>query len=528
MDENMKKDTLLRSHSKMRNSFFKKNKAFKSETSEEISADIRKQKGTYFSEDIEWDIQHIKELFSYPKNIDFMVREFTIYSLQKKAALFFIPSLTDTNLINEDIIKPLIMSEKIIEDIPSAVSVSAIKQEKEMRKAIQELNTGETLLLLEGEPYAYVIKTSKAAGRSVDKPQNETTLLGPKESFIEKADVNISLIRQKIRTEDFTVEKMGIGSRSNNEVFIIYNKELAGAEVLNEVKARLGAIKKDAVQNLALLVQHIEDRKRSLAPTILHTERPDRAASFIEDGYVVIVMNNSPFALVAPATFWSFFHSADDHYLRFVFGNFTRILRILAMFITIFTPAAYIAITNYHIEMLPTDLLLAIAGTREMVPMPAIIELLALELAFELIREAGIRVPIPMGSTIGIVGALILGQAGVEANLFSPFVVIVVALSGLSSYAISDLNLNYAVRIIRFAFLLGAGLLGIFGMICCFILCLMYLASIKSFGVPYMAPLTPTYKSSNDTILRKVLTNEFLRPGFTKTKDLTKDSVQNK
>lgn len=512
----------------MRNSFFKKNGAFRSETSKDISTDISAEKGTHFSDDLDWNVEHLKALYSYPKNVDFTVREFTVNSLQRRVVLLFIPSLTDATLVHEDIIKPLIMSDKPIEDVSSAISVSGIKRERKIRAAIEEMNVGETLLFIEEDPQSFVLKTSKATGRSVDKPQNETTLLGPKESFIENADANISLVRQKIRTEDFTVEKMKIGSRSNNEVYILYNKELAGAEVLDEVKARLGAINKDGVQNTGLLLQHIEDRKKSLVPTVLQTERPDRAASFIEDGYVAIVMNNSPFALVVPATFWSFFHSADDHYLRFLFGNATRLLRMLAMFITVFTPSAYIAITTFHIEMLPTDLLLAIAGAREMVPMPAFLELLVLELAFELIREAGIRVPVPIGPTIGIVGALILGQAGVEANVFSPIVVIVVALSGLSSYAVSDLNLNYAVRIIRFAFLLGAGLFGIFGMICCFILCLMYLASIKSFGVPYMAPLTPRYVSSGDTIFRKVLTKEWLRPEFTKTKDLSKDSVRNK
>ena len=239
-------------------------------------------------------------------------------------------------------------------------------------------------------------------------------------------------------------------------------------------------------------------------------------------------MNNSPFALVTPATFWSFYHSGDDHYLRFVYGNFTRFLRMLATFITLFTPSIYIAITNYHMEMLPPDLLLAIAGAREMVPMPAILELVLLELAFELIREAGIRVPTPIGPTIGIVGALILGQAGVEANVVSPIVVIVVALSGLSSYAISDVNLSYMIRIARFGFLIAASLFGIFGMVWVFMACLIYLSVLKSFGVPYCAPLTPKYKSAGDTLFRKLLTNERIRPAFTKTKDLTKDTIQNK
>lgn len=512
----------------MRNSFFKKRKLYKLEMSKECLDDASPQNAKFFSGDINLDLTIIRQIYSFPTNIDFMIREFTIHSLGKKAVLFYIPSLADAKLIDEEIIRSLITTVEVIEDVRSAISASGVSDVREINNAIKELNTGETLLLIEGQAQGYIIKTSKAAGRNVEKPQNETTLFGPKESFIEKADVNISLIRKKIRSEDFTVEKMIIGERSNNEVFIIYNKELASVEVLSEVKRRIGTITKDAVQNLSLLVQHIEDRKKGLLPTILQTERPDRAATFIEDGYVIIAMNNSPFALVTPATFWSFFHTGDDHYLRFVYGNFTRLLRILAMFITLFTPSIYIAITNYHMEMLPTDLLLAIAGAREMVPFPAILELLLLETAFELIREAGIRVPVPIGPTIGIVGALILGQAGVEANVFSPIVVIVVALSGLSSYAIGDVNLNYSIRIARFVFLIAAGVFGIFGMVCCFIICLAYLTTLKSFGVPYLAPLTPKYKSSDDTIFRKILSNENLRPGFTKTKDITKDVIRNK
>lgn len=513
----------------MKNSFFKKkNKVFKKEISEESIGDSVPEKRKFFSKDFHHNTDYIKQLYWYPENIDFAYREFTIKATGKKAALFYIPSLANTELIGEAIITPLATTDKCIEDVPSSIGVSSIRVEKEKCKVVEGLNAGDTLLLIEGEFQAYVIITEKVAGRAVDKPQNETTLFGPKEGFIEKADLNISLIRKKIRSEDFMVEQMIIGARSNNPVLIVYNKELANERVIKEVKKRVGSVKKDAVQNLGLLVQHIEDRKRSLVPTILQTERPDRAASFIEDGYVILIMNNSPFALITPATFWSFFHSGDDHYLRFIYGNFTRFLRIMAMFITIFTPAAYIAITNFHIEMLPTDLLLAIAGAREMVPFPAIVELLLLELGFELIREAGIRVPVPIGPTIGIVGALILGQAGVEANVFSPIVVIIVALSGLSSYAISDVNLNYSLRIVRFGFLFVAGLFGIFGMVYGFIAGLIYLTTVKSFGVPYLAPLTPKYISSKDTIFRKLLTNERLRPGFTKTKDLTKDTTRNK
>ena len=235
----------------MGNSFLKGKKADEQKQNKVVFDDVDREEGKLFSGDFMQDSHYLKQLYSYPTNIDFMIREFTIDAIEKRAVLFCIPSITDTKIIEEEIIKPLITTDKVIEDVSSMISASAISAEKEVMTAIKELNRGETLLLLEGETQAYIINTSKVEGRSVEKPQNETTLLGPKESFIESANVNISLIRKKIHSEDFMVEKMTIGERSNNEVFIVYNKELASPEVLNEVKGRIGAIQKDAVQNLS-------------------------------------------------------------------------------------------------------------------------------------------------------------------------------------------------------------------------------------------------------------------------------------
>lgn len=313
-----------------------------------------------------------------------------------------------------------------------------------------------------------------------------------------------------------------MSKRSNNQVYLLYLKDIANEQLLDNVKQKLDQLNTDAIQNLSILEQYIEDRKYSLFPSALYTERPDRAASLIEDGYIVLLMDNSPDCLVVPATFWSFFHTPEDHYLRFAYGNFTRFLRMVAIFITLFTSAIYIAVASYHIEMIPPDLLLAMAATRGRVPFPAFIEILLMELAFELIREAGIRVPTPIGPTIGIVGALILGQAAVEANIVSPIVVIVVALSGLSSFAIGDINMNFAVRLLRFIFIFAAGLFGIYGMTGVFAVGLFYLVSIQSFGVPYLSPLTPSYPSSKGSIFRRTLQNEKLRPGYLQPKDMKK------
>jgi spore germination protein KA len=334
--------------------------------------------------------------------------------------------------------------------------------------------------------------------------------------------VNLSLIRKRIKNEALIAESVKIGERSKNEVFVLYIRNLTDAQLVDNIKERLNNLNVDAIQNLSLLEQYIEERKFSLFPSVLLSERPDRAASFIEDGHVILLMDNSPDSLILPATFWSFFHTPEDHYLRFFFGNFIRVLRMIAMFITIFISAIYIAVTAYHAEMIPADLLLAIAGTREKVPFPVLFEILIMEIAFELIREAGLRVPSPMGPTIGIVGALILGQAAVEANIISPVVIIVVALSGLSSFTISDISLNFALRIIRFMFIFSAALFGIYGMTTFFVVGMYYFVSLKSFGVPFLAPMSPHYVSSGDTIFRRILTSETLRPGYLKPRDISK------
>ncbi len=223
-----------------------------------------------------------------------------------------------------------------------------------------------------------------------------------------------------------------------------------------------------------------------------------------------------------PTTFWSLFHSPEDHYLRTPYGNFIRILRIVSLFIAMFASSSYIAITNYHVGMIPPDLLMAVAGTRERVPFPSIIEILMMEMAFELIREAGLRVPSPIGPTIGIVGALILGQAAVQANIISPIVIIVIALSGLSSFIISDVSMNFAIRMSRFLFIFAAGFMGVYGVTALFTVSLFYLVSLKSFGTPYFAPMTPHFFSSKDLLIRHVPAKERFRPGYLKPKDMVK------
>ncbi|HLO12009.1 MAG TPA: spore germination protein [Pseudoneobacillus sp.] len=489
---------------------------------EQDSTDDIKLKNQSISPNLDHNVSTFKSIYSVPDNIDVKIRNFTINGTKQKAAILFISSIIDPKTIEDSVIKPLLIQSNGSHQIEDSIFAESISQFTKIKDILEKVNKGSAVLFIDGEEKALLIEAANFQGRSIEQPENEVSLKGPKEAFNEKAMTNISLIRKKIKNENLIVESKVISKRSKNEVYILYIKDLIDEELLQNIMDRLDSLDADSIQNLSLLEQLIEERPKSFFPTILNTERPDRAAQFLEDGYISLLMENSPASLVLPATFWSFFHSADDRYLRLPFGNFTRFIRGLALFISLFISAIYVAVTNFHAEMVPSDLLLAISATREKVPFPSFIEVLMMEGAFELIREAGLRVPNPIGPTIGIVGALILGQAAVQANIVSPIVVIVVALSGLSSFAIGDVSMNFAIRLVRFFFILAAGFFGIYGMTAVFTIGLFYVISIKSFGVPYLAPMTPKYISSQDTVFRGVLQKEQFRPGYLKVKDIHK------
>ncbi|MEC1524645.1 spore germination protein [Neobacillus niacini] len=491
---------------------------FKEETNAE-EIEIKKQE---ISTHIEKNLETFKSLFTIPDNADVKLREFTIQQLNRKAFIIYISTMADLKAIMDGIEGPLIDSEHPSTKIQDIVSYPLEKTATKIGDITEFITAGVTALFVDGDSNCYLFETTKIRGRSIEKSDNEVIVKGGKESFNEKVIDNIALIRKKIKNENLLVEAQTISKRSRNSVFLVYQKDLVNDDLLKNVKERLNSFDIDSTLDLSILEQMLEERPRSLFPTIVYTERPDRAASFIEEGHIILLMENSPSCLILPATFWAMFHSPEDHYLRAPYGNFIRILRFFALFVAVFTSPIYLAITNFHVGMIPPDLLMAIAGTRERVPFPSIVEVLMMEIAFELIREAGLRVPSPIGPTIGIVGALILGQAAVQANIISPIVIIVIALSGLSSFIIIDISMNFAIRITRFLFIFSAGFIGIYGITALFIGGLFYLVSLKSFGTPYFAPMTPHSFSSKDLLIRHIPMKERFRPGYLKPKDMVK------
>jgi len=480
---------------------------------------VEKRKTTEISRSLKKNVDYIEKQYLYGINYDFVSRE--LRGATGKYHIFYYSTIVDTKQLNDHIVTPLMETKKDV-SVDRIVTLSNLSSVKDMNDVEKGLMTGSAIIFKDGDKEGFEAKIDNFKHRNIEKPENEKTVRGPKESFTESLPTNISIFRKQIPSKDLIVENIEVGTRPAMPVSLIYARDLVNDEILENIKKRLREITVDSVRNIEVLEQFLEERPASLFPTTLYTERPDNAANFIADGYVILLMENSSSCLIVPITIWSFFHSPEDRYLRWAFGNFSRLIRAIAYFITLFVSATYVAITNYHSQLIPIDLLLAIAASRERVPLPIIFEILMMEIAFELIREAGVRIPSPLGPTIGIVGALILGQAAVEANIVSPIVVIIVALSGLSSFAAANYSINHTLRISRFLFIVAASFYGLLSLLGAIVIWAAYVVSITSFGVNYFAPATPTNKSTRDTFFRKILKKEKWRPGFLNPKDWDK------
>lgn len=480
---------------------------------------IKENQNKVLTGNLEVDLEELKRIFFYPKNKDFTIRSLHIKSLNMAGIIIYLNGSTCVNTLVSDVITPLIedfnedLGEDIVKGVINKIIHTKIAEKiSDISQITTSITKGNALLLIENSKEAISISASDFEHRSVEKPVNENTIKGPNEAFVESATVNRSLIRKHIKYENLVAESIEVGENSKNDVYMMYIEGIADEELVKNIKTRIQDIKSECVSNVSMLEQFIEERSYSLIPTILYTERPDRAAAFLNEGHVVMIIDGSPACLIAPVTFWSFFHTAEDQYERWIYGNFIRIIRLFAVLISLLVPALYIAMSNFHAEMIPSDLAVSIAAAREVLPFPIIVEVLLMEVAFELIREAGVRIPTTIGPTIGIVGALILGQAAVEANIISPILVIIVSITGLSSFALPDISLSYAIRISRFLFLLAGAFMGFLGISLLLTVSLAYMINITSFGVPFMSPYTPHYPSSHDFLTRAPLWKQVLRP----------------
>ncbi|KAB2330144.1 spore germination protein [Cytobacillus depressus] len=456
---------------------------------------------------------------------DFVIRPI-FENGKKKMLLFYIDGLVDTKTLDDVFLKNI-----LFEGLPNGLSevhslrqmleekLIAISQMKTVSKitelvdGILKANIG---FLVEGEQNSIIVDMKGFEKRSIEEPQTEVSLRGPRDGFTEVIRTNTALLRRRIRSTKLKFEPFTIGEFSQTDVAISYIEGIAAESVLREVRIRLERIQIDGILESEFIEEFIEDFPFSPFPQIQNTERPDIVAASLLEGKIAIFVDNTPFVLLIPMTFWSGLQAVEDYYERFIYTTFIRIIRFILLNVSQFLPSVYVALTTYHPELIPTNLLISVAAAREGVPFPAIIEALIMEVVFEGLREAGIRLPRAVGSAVSIVGALVIGQAAVQAGIVSAPMVIVVAATGISSFAIPRYNFGTAFRMIRFVLLILAGIFGLYGIVFGFIALTIHLVNLRSFGVPYFSPVAPQIPSGlKDVIVRVPKWVYNYRPPFT-------------
>lgn len=409
-------------------------------------------------------------------------------------AIVWLGTIVDKQLLQEGIVEPLTRAdERIVSQaqLGNLLQVGSLQWKTKWREVDACLAAGQAVVFAEGIAGAAVIDLSKTPSRQIERPVVEAAVLGPQEAFIEDIEQNIGLIRKRIKSPRLKVEIESRGTVTRTRIALLYVEGIIKPSIVAELKQRLENVKLDGILESNYVAEFIRDAPRTLFPTVQFTERPDVIASSLLQGRAVLLVEGSPMSLLVPTTLFSLLQSSEDYYENYLVASFIRVLRHVLFWMSQLLPAMYVALLSFHQEMLPSRLLFAIAASHEGIPFPNVVEVLIMEVIFEALREAGLRLPRSIGQSVSIVGALVIGDAAVSAGLVSPLVVMVVALTGISSFSVPYYHLGLASRILRFVFVIDAGLFGLYGITLMVLMLLTHLASIRSFGVPYLAPITP-------------------------------------
>ncbi len=417
-----------------------------------------------------------------------------------KGALLYLKSITNCQIVNEQVLKPIFFGvsrqpwqpRDLLQFLEERVlAVEEIRRERDARVVLLYITRGCAALFLEGAGEALICSVAGWEKRGISEPVAEGVVRGPRESFIEDLSVNLSLIRRRLRTPALREETFLLGRYTQTRVALVYIEGVAMDQIVAEVRTRVSRIDVDGVIDTGVIEEFIEDCPWSPFAQVSYSERPDRVAADLLEGRVAVFADGSPVALLAPALLVQFLQAAEDYYERYPIAAGIRILRFLALLAMLSLPSAYVAVTTFHHEMLPARMLFNVLVTREGVPFPSLAEALLMEFVFEALREAGIRLPRPVGQAVSIVGGLVVGQAAISAGLVSPLMVVVVALTGIASFVIPSYAMAITFRLLRFPVLILSGMLGFYGLMAGLMSILIHLTTLRSFGIPYLAPLTP-------------------------------------
>lgn len=451
---------------------------------------------------------------------DLIIREVKITNDPEFGAMIvYLNNMVENDIVEESIIKKLTTKREEYTYNPGSKEYSkylfGIRDEdiyRSMSKVIDSILSGKLILFIDGVNEVMVININNPPSRSIEEPQVETVIRGPREGFTESINTNITLIRKKIKSTNLKTESFKIGRETRTDIIIAYLSNIANPKIINEVRERLNKIDIDAVIGSNYIKEYIEDEPISSFPTIFSTERPDVAASKILEGRVAIIVDGTPLVITVPGIFIEFLITNEDYYLKFIPGTINRWIRYLSFIFTITLPGIYLAITTFHQEVIPTPLLITFVKARAKVPYSGLFECFLMLLMYEILREAGIRMPRSVGQAMSVVGALVLGQAAVEAGIVSAPMVIIVSTTAICSFAIPSTDMYAAVVFPRIIFTLLGGYLGLLGLTCGIIILFIKLISKRSFGVPYMIPLSPSIPEElPDIFMRRPVWAKFKR-----------------
>jgi len=465
---------------------------------------------------------------------DIIIREIRIGEAEPHSlAIISIDGLSDKTTISDSVIDKLMANIEEEQDIEittinqyvrnSYLTVGDVTNIEHFTTLYSAILNGETVILLDGFAEGIVTSTRSAKDRAVTEPSTESVIRGPRESFTETIRTNTALIRRKIKSPNLWIKSRVIGDVTQTDVAVMYINGIASDKIVAEVLARLDRINIDGILESGYIEDFIQDSKNSMFPTVYNSERPDVIAGELLDGKVAILVDGTPFVLVVPALFTSFLQSAEDYYQHWMISSLIRILRFFGISLALVAPSLYVAITTFHQEMLPTPMLISIASQREGVPFPAVVEALIMEIAFEVLREAGLRMPRTIGPAVSIVGTLVIGQAAVDAGVVSAVMVIIVALTAICSFLFPAYGLSNTIRVLRFPLMILAAMFGLFGVMFGIMVIILHLCSIRSFGVPYLSPFAPLVLQDQKDVFvlfprRKLLT----RPRLVNQKNIVR------
>lgn len=420
-------------------------------------------------------------------------------------AVMYIDGLADKNLVNNSIMREMMQCFKEDDTEPNLLSgdrlfdkltefilpVADIRHTTDFDSLISGLMSGDTIILIDGCDRGLAVGSEGWDRRGIEEPSSQTVVRGSKEGFTETLGVNTALIRRRIKDPNLRLETKSIGRRTRTGVAVMYIKGIANESIVNEVHERLDKIDIDGILESGYIEELIEDETFTLFPTVFNTERPDVAVGGLLEGRIALLVDGTPFVLLVPAVFVHFFQTSEDFSQRSGISTLLRLLRYFCFALSLLVPSLYVAITTFHQEMIPTRLLISLAAQREGIPFPAIMEAFLMEVTFEILREAGIRMPRAVGQAVSIVGALVLGEAAVQAGIVSPAMVMVVSITAISSFAIPLFDFAVSSRIIRFILMILGATFGLYGIAIGLLAIVLHLCSLRSFGVSYMLPLAP-------------------------------------